>query len=47
MNTLTLNDPRQFVVLIEIEEFFIIVQRRNPMRWVTFSAERDIRQIQT
>ena len=44
---LTLDDTRELVILVEIEQFLLWCLRRRPVRRVALAAERDVREIET
>ena len=43
----TLDDTRELVVLVEIEQFLLWCLRRRPVRRVALAAERDVREVET
>ena len=45
--SLTLNNPGKLVVLIEVENLFVCIQRRSAMRRVPLAAKDNIRQVKT
>lgn len=42
-----LDDTRKLIILVEVQELLVIVQRRSSMRRITLSTKRYIREIQT